>query len=27
MLDYMASDLHTAATTEQKFDPRTKQVW
>jgi hypothetical protein len=26
-LDYMAIDLHTAAATEQKFDPRTKQVW
>jgi hypothetical protein len=26
-LDYMAIDLHTAAASEQKFDPRTKQVW
>jgi len=23
-LDYMATDLHTAAATEQKFEPRTK---
>ena len=26
-LDYMATDLHSVAATEQKFDPRTKQVW
>jgi hypothetical protein len=26
-VDYMAIDLYTAAATEQKFDPRIKQVW
>jgi len=27
MLDYMATELHTAAAIKAKFDPRTKQVW